>query len=100
MYVQATCDWILLVLLTPGIDEAKECGNDEREPSVKEAKACDNENKENSVTKDDLPIDKLKRAAVTAVSAAAVKAKLFADQEEDHIRELAALLIEKQVFSC
>ncbi|CAA2997071.1 SWI SNF complex subunit SWI3D [Olea europaea subsp. europaea] len=80
-----------------GIDEAKECGNDEREPSVKEAKACDNENKENSVTKDDLPIDKLKRAAVTAVSAAAVKAKLLADQEEDHIRELAALLIEKQL---
>ncbi|CAI9769888.1 unnamed protein product [Fraxinus pennsylvanica] len=80
-----------------GIEEAKECGHDKREPLAKEAKECDNENKENSVTKDHLPIDKLKRAAVTAVSAAAVKAKLLADQEEGHIRELAALLIEKQL---
>ncbi|KAL2477164.1 SWI/SNF complex subunit SWI3D [Forsythia ovata] len=80
-----------------GVEEAKECGNDKREPSMKEAKACDNKNKENSVIKDDLPIDKLKRAAVTALSAAAVKAKLLVDEEEDHIRELAAFLIEKQL---
>ncbi|KAL2453276.1 SWI/SNF complex subunit SWI3D [Abeliophyllum distichum] len=80
-----------------GVEEANECGNDKREPSVKEAKACDNKNKENSVIEDDLPIDKLKRAAVTALSAAAVKAKLLVDEEEDHIRELAAFLIEKQL---
>jgi hypothetical protein len=50
------------------------------------------------VIKDDNNIDKLKRAAVSALSAAAVKAKLLANQEEDQIRELAASLIEKQVF--
>lgn len=42
--------------------------------------------------------DKVKRAAVTALSAAAVKAKLLANQEEDQIRQLAAFLIEKQVI--
>ncbi|GMJ12797.1 SWITCH/SUCROSE NONFERMENTING 3D [Hibiscus trionum] len=47
-------------------------------------------------TKDDSSIDKLKRAAVTALSAAAVKAKLLADQEEGQIRQLTTSLIEKQ----
>ncbi|KAL6209629.1 hypothetical protein ACLB2K_020569 [Fragaria x ananassa] len=42
-------------------------------------------------------IDKIKQAAVSAVSAAAVKAKLLAEQEEDQIRQLAAMLIEKQL---
>lgn len=41
--------------------------------------------------------DKLKRAALTTLSAAAVKAKLLADQQEDQILELVSLLIEKQV---
>ncbi|KAG2703460.1 hypothetical protein I3760_06G138400 [Carya illinoinensis] len=41
--------------------------------------------------------DKVKRAAVTALSAAAVKAKLLANQEEDQIRQLATFLIEKQL---
>ena len=40
---------------------------------------------------------RVKRAAVTAISAAVVKAKLLANQEEDQIRRLAAFLIEKQV---
>lgn len=48
-------------------------------------------------TKNDLDIDKIKRAAVTALSAAAVKAKYLADQEEDQIRLLTISLIEKQV---
>lgn len=43
-------------------------------------------------------VNKLKRAAVTALSAAAVKAKLLANQEEDQIRQLASLIIEKQVL--
>jgi hypothetical protein len=43
-------------------------------------------------------IDRVKRAAVTAISAVAVKAKLLANQEEDQIRQLAAFLIEKQVI--
>ncbi|KAK5837892.1 SWI/SNF complex subunit SWI3D -like protein [Gossypium arboreum] len=47
-------------------------------------------------TKDDSSIDKVKRAAVTALSAAAVKAKLLAGQEEDQIRQLTTSLIEKQ----
>lgn len=49
-------------------------------------------------TKNDHYIDKIKRAAVTALSAAAVKAKLLAHQEEDQIRQLATSLIEKQVI--
>ncbi|KAI9180194.1 hypothetical protein LWI28_002190 [Acer negundo] len=48
-------------------------------------------------TEDDHNIDKIKRAAVTALSAAAVKAKLLADQEEDQIQRLSASLIEKQL---
>ncbi|XP_055815715.1 SWI/SNF complex subunit SWI3D isoform X2 [Solanum dulcamara] len=48
-------------------------------------------------TKNDLDIDKIKRAAVTALSAAAVKAKYLADQEEDQIRLLTIALIEKQL---
>ncbi|KAL5562961.1 hypothetical protein UlMin_032708 [Ulmus minor] len=42
-------------------------------------------------------IDKLKRAAASAISAAAVKAKLLANQEEDQIRQLSTLLVEKQL---
>lgn len=49
--------------------------------------------------KNESKLDKVKRAAVTALSAAAVKAKLLANQEEDQIRQLAAFLIEKQVPS-
>ncbi|KAJ6739049.1 SWI/SNF COMPLEX SUBUNIT SWI3D [Salix koriyanagi] len=52
---------------------------------------------DSEVIKDDNSIDKLKRAAISALSAAAVKAKLLANQEEDQIRELAASLIEKQL---
>ncbi|XP_077233305.1 DNA-binding family protein [Tasmannia lanceolata] len=48
-------------------------------------------------SRDDYNIDKIKRAAITALSAAAVKAKLLANQEEDQIRQLASLLIEKQL---
>lgn len=47
--------------------------------------------------KNENKFDRVKRAAITAVSAAAVKAKLLADQEEDQIQQLAAFLIEKQL---
>ncbi|RLN18471.1 SWI/SNF complex subunit SWI3D isoform X3 [Panicum miliaceum] len=40
-------------------------------------------------------ITRLKRAAATAISAAAVKAKFLGDQEEYQIRRLTALMIEK-----
>ncbi|XP_038706940.1 SWI/SNF complex subunit SWI3D-like isoform X2 [Tripterygium wilfordii] len=50
-----------------------------------------------TVTKDMQDIDKLKRAAASAISAAAVKAKVLADQEEEEIRQLVASMIEKQL---
>ncbi|XP_048336251.2 SWI/SNF complex subunit SWI3D [Ziziphus jujuba] len=55
------------------------------------------EKQDSTETKDILKIDKIKRAAVSAISAAAVKAKLLANQEEDQIRQLSTLLIEKQL---
>ncbi|XP_059647692.1 SWI/SNF complex subunit SWI3D [Cornus florida] len=57
-----------------------------------------NANEDPSETKNDHGIDKIKRAAVSAISAAAVKAKILANQEEDQIRQLATLLIEKQLL--
>jgi len=42
-------------------------------------------------------ITRLKRAAATAISAAAVKAKFLGDQEEYHIQRLTALMIERLV---
>jgi len=51
-------------------------------------------------TKDKYNIEKLKRAAISAISAAAVKAKNLAKQEEDQIRQLSGSLIEKQVRYC
>jgi SWI/SNF related-matrix-associated actin-dependent regulator of chromatin subfamily C len=53
--------------------------------------------KENAAADDD-PITRLQRAAGTAISAAAVKAKFLVEQEEGYIRQLAALVIEKQVL--
>ncbi|KAK6136746.1 hypothetical protein DH2020_029500 [Rehmannia glutinosa] len=65
----------------------------------REAKESVSEKKEPVVTKNELDVnDKLKRAAVTAISAAAVKAKFLADQEEDQILRLSTLLIEKQLY--
>ncbi|XWS67930.1 hypothetical protein CRYUN_Cryun04dG0047100 [Craigia yunnanensis] len=61
---------------------------------IKEGK---NENHDSTERKGDSSIDKVKRAAVTALSAAAVKAKLLADEEEDQIRQLTASLMEKQL---
>ncbi|GFQ00968.1 swi/snf complex subunit swi3d [Phtheirospermum japonicum] len=64
----------------------------------KEATESGSEKKETIVAKNDLDANsKLKRAAVTALSAAAVKAKLLADQEEDQILQLSTLLVEKQL---
>ncbi|MBA0872797.1 hypothetical protein Goshw_020950 [Gossypium schwendimanii] len=54
-------------------------------------------NHDSTEREDNSSNDKLKRAAVTALSAAAVKAKLLADQEEDQIRQLTTSLIEKQL---
>ncbi|KAL1215747.1 SWI/SNF complex subunit SWI3D [Cardamine amara subsp. amara] len=62
--------------------------------------AGESPNKEMDVcegTKDKHNIEKLKRAAISALSAAAVKAKNLAKQEEDQIRQLSGSLIEKQL---
>ncbi|XP_056698097.1 SWI/SNF complex subunit SWI3D isoform X2 [Spinacia oleracea] len=48
-------------------------------------------------TKDEDNVAKLKRAALATLSAAAAKAKLLADQEEEEIKQLATILIEKQL---
>ncbi|KAM1030722.1 hypothetical protein ACFX2J_034354 [Malus domestica] len=72
--------------------------------SVVEKEASDDQTKDGKIEKHDSmetkvgeKIDKLKLAAVSAVSAAAVKAKLLAEQEEDQTRQLAAMLVEKQL---
>ncbi|XP_076918578.1 SWI/SNF complex subunit SWI3D-like [Bidens hawaiensis] len=62
-----------------------------------EPKYSKNEDKKDSDAEDDPVMVKLTRAAVTAISAAAVKAKFLADQEEDQIRQLATSLVEKQL---
>ncbi|KAK8529911.1 hypothetical protein V6N13_102802 [Hibiscus sabdariffa] len=61
--------------------------------AIKEGK---NESPACTETQDYSSIDKVKRVAVTSLSAAAVKAKLLADEEEDQIRQLTTSLIEKQ----
>ncbi|CAH8380155.1 unnamed protein product [Eruca vesicaria subsp. sativa] len=48
-------------------------------------------------TKDKHNSDRLKRAAISALSAAAVKAKHLSKLEEDQIRQLSGSLIEKQL---
>ncbi|XP_061363567.1 SWI/SNF complex subunit SWI3D-like [Gastrolobium bilobum] len=48
-------------------------------------------------SKQDNSSEKLKRAAVSTLAAAAVKAKLLANLEEDQIRQLTSSLIEKQL---
>ncbi|KAF9620312.1 hypothetical protein IFM89_011047 [Coptis chinensis] len=57
----------------------------------------DDDNVEPLKNRDQHSVDKVKRAALTVLSAAAMKAKLLADQEEHHIRQLATYLIEKQL---
>ncbi|KAM5548926.1 SWI/SNF complex subunit SWI3D [Rosa sericea] len=71
---------------------------DQTDDSKHEKHDCtDPKNDKKQETKGEQKIDKINQAAVSAVSAAAVKAKLLAEQEEDQIRQLAAMLIEKQL---
>ncbi|KAG8368251.1 hypothetical protein BUALT_Bualt15G0025900 [Buddleja alternifolia] len=81
----------LFVTSTPVTEKEENTGD-------REAKECGNEKKESLLTQNDLDVEKLKRAAVTALSAAAVKAKFLADQEEDQILQLSTFLIEKQLY--
>uniref|UniRef100_A0ACD5X7X2 Uncharacterized protein n=1 Tax=Avena sativa TaxID=4498 RepID=A0ACD5X7X2_AVESA len=65
------------------------------EPNSAEDAPSDVDKGSRVTAKHDDSITRLKRAAATAISAAAVKAKLLAEQEEDQIRRLAALVVEK-----
>ncbi|XP_052148612.1 SWI/SNF complex subunit SWI3D-like isoform X2 [Oryza glaberrima] len=65
------------------------------EPKSTEDVAADEENSSRVTANLTDSITRLKRAAATAISAAAVKAKLLADHEEEQIRQLAALMIDK-----
>ncbi|XP_075476255.1 SWI/SNF complex subunit SWI3D-like [Primulina tabacum] len=80
-----------LFFMSNSVTEKEKCTGDE------EVKEHVGGKKNSLVTKNDLDINKLNRAAVTAFSAAAVKAKLLADEEESQIRQLAILLVEKQL---
>ncbi|XP_026394240.1 SWI/SNF complex subunit SWI3D-like isoform X2 [Papaver somniferum] len=74
------------------VENGENTGNDDKKViGIKEEKDIGlNKNK------DDHNIQRIKRAAITALSAAAVKAKLLAKQEEDEIQQLATFLIDKQ----
>ena len=50
-----------------------------------------------SVGTSSLPAEKVKSAAMAGLSAAALKAKLFADQEEREIQRLAASIVSSEV---
>ncbi|URD74538.1 Zinc finger, ZZ type [Musa troglodytarum] len=92
---------------TAVISEERECmqtggSTDETKDKAVEGdrkESCNNDEKifNPTAVDDDCTTDRLKRAAVTALSAAAVKAKLLAKLEEDEIRKLVSLIIEKQL---
>ncbi|KAK2973577.1 hypothetical protein RJ640_000665 [Escallonia rubra] len=82
--------------------EAEDCKIEDKEAEDckiedKEAEDQKIESKSSMKSKDDYNIENVKRAAVTAISAAAVKAKILANQEEDQILQLATSLVEKQL---
>ncbi|ONK59623.1 uncharacterized protein A4U43_C08F8370 [Asparagus officinalis] len=77
--------------------ESKEASDvDDRKVSSSENMKSNNSSGAND-DKNNYSIIKLKRAAVTVLSAASVKAKLLANHEEDQIRQLVSLIIEKQL---
>lgn len=87
---------MILVYLISLLPKCCFAGENSNKEGKKEKDVCEG-------TKDKHNIEKLKRAAISAISAAAVKAKNLAKQEEDQIRQLSGSLIEKQVrygFKC
>lgn len=79
-----------LITSDSSVENGANTGEDQKKDS-------NNEKLDSRDTKDDHNSQKLKRAAVTALSAAAVKAKLLVKQEEEQIRQLATLVIGKQL---
>ncbi|KAJ7260526.1 hypothetical protein O6H91_18G040800 [Diphasiastrum complanatum] len=58
---------------------------------------CASNQKDESEVEEPPSVDKVRNAAATALGAAAVKAKLLADQEEREIQRLVAIVIENQL---
>jgi SWI/SNF related-matrix-associated actin-dependent regulator of chromatin subfamily C len=82
---------------TESTETPKDDVKDSEQPVDEIAEKAVDEEKESSESKNKIDIEKVKGAAITAISAAAVKAKLLATQEEDQIRQLATSLVEKQL---
>ncbi|KAG8097987.1 hypothetical protein GUJ93_ZPchr0013g33809 [Zizania palustris] len=83
----------------PNVQEQKQSQTLENgkmeEPNSTEDVAANEENSSRVTADLTDSITRLKRAATTSISAAAVKSKLLADHEEEQIRQLAALMIDK-----
>lgn len=77
-----------MYLLVPSERKEATTSSDEKPSKIDAGNGNDGDSKE---------IVRLKRAAATALAAAAVKAKFLAKQEEDQIRQLVTVIIEKQV---
>ncbi|KAL1563969.1 SWI/SNF complex subunit SWI3D-like isoform X2 [Salvia divinorum] len=87
------------LVISDSTEKDDSVGDGEAKGSSNEMKESDETKKGPEVTKKYLDSDeKLKRAAVTALSAGAVKAMLLADLEEDKILQLSTFLIEKQLY--
>ena len=70
-----------------------------KEATTSSEEKLSNANANNGNEEDSKEVARLKRAATTALAAAAVKYKFLAKQEEDQIRKLVTVIIEKQVTS-
>ncbi|XP_062184146.1 SWI/SNF complex subunit SWI3D-like [Phragmites australis] len=81
---------------TKKIEHAASSSVQHHESNQTETSNTEEPNSNKNIAADGGSIIRLQRAAGTAISAAAVKAKLLVEQEEDHIRRLAALVIKKQ----
>lgn len=82
---------IILVFLYPLAPRER------KEATTSSDEKLSNANANNGNEEDSKEVARLKRAATTALAAAAVKSKFLAKQEEDQIRQLVTVIIEKQV---
>ncbi|KAG9440961.1 hypothetical protein H6P81_021126 [Aristolochia fimbriata] len=81
------------VCSTPTVGTAEKTAENDTKP----VNETDDKSAGRREKKEDHDMERMKRSAITVLSAAAVKAKLLANEEEDQIRELVSLLIEKQL---
>ncbi|KAK1268913.1 SWI/SNF complex subunit SWI3D [Acorus gramineus] len=81
------------IVSSDSVENAEQTGEADKKAVKGEGEKDDDSMKADNNNK----FNKLKRGAVTVLSAAAVKAKLLANQEEEQIRQLAASMIEIQL---